>query len=217
LKNSVTDTAPCSSIKQPTTQTSVQSANQGPSIQSSLIPLSPMVLDQQAEMMTLFANLMSKLSLVLSEKSESKSDWPKFTGDQKKFRAWHLAIMAQLLLPPWVELYDATMNDIVENTSNSTLNGKLYSKLLLVLDGTALKNIVSRKHLRANGLLLLCELVQTYQPRNVPEVIAFKTSEFWGNTKRYPTELIDDYYNHFHELLDDLADAEEPISTRSAI
>jgi hypothetical protein len=38
-----------------------------------------------------------------------------------------------------------------------------------------------------------------------------------GNTKCYPTESIDDYYNRFHELLDDLADAEEPISTRSAI
>jgi len=122
--------------------------------------------------------------------------------------------MAQLSLPPWVELYyDATTNDIVDTTSNSNLNGKLYSKLLLALDGNALKNIVSRKHLRANGLLLLRELVQTYRPRNVPEVIAFKTSEFWGNTKRYPTESIDDYYNRFHELLDDLVDAEEPIST----
>jgi len=41
--------------------------------------------DQQSEMMLLFANSISKLSSVLGEKSESKSDWPKFSGDQKKF------------------------------------------------------------------------------------------------------------------------------------
>jgi hypothetical protein len=35
--------------------------------------------------MLLFANSISKLSSVLGEKSESKSDWPKFSGDQKKF------------------------------------------------------------------------------------------------------------------------------------
>jgi len=125
--------------------------------------------------------------------------------------------MAQLSLPPWVELYDTTTNDVVTTTSNSTLNGKLYSKLLLALDGNALKSIVSRKHLRANGILLLKELIQTYRPKNVPEVIAFKTSEFWGNTKRFPSESVDEYYNHFHELLEDLADADEQISPKSAI
>jgi hypothetical protein len=125
--------------------------------------------------------------------------------------------MAQISLPPWVELYDSTKNNIVSTTTNSNLNGKLYSKLLLALDGTALKSVVSCKHLCANGLLLLRELVQTYHPKNVPDVIAFKTSEFWGNTKRFPNESIDDYYNRFHELLDELEDADEPISTKSAI
>jgi len=109
------------------------------------------------------------------------------------------------------------INDVVSTTSNTVLNGKLYSKLLLALDGQALKNIVSRKHLHANGLLLLRKLIQTYKPCNVPEVIAFKTSEFWGNTKRFPSETIDDYYNQFHELLDNLEDAAEPISPKSAI
>jgi hypothetical protein len=125
--------------------------------------------------------------------------------------------MAQLSLPPWVELYDAATNDIVATTSNSTLNGKLYLKLLLALDGNALKSIVSRKHLRANGILLLKELIQTYRPKNVPEVIAFKTSEFWGNTKRFPSESVDEYYNRFHELLEDLEDGDEHISPKSAI
>jgi hypothetical protein len=174
-------------------------------------------LDQQSQMMQLFAASVVKLSTALSKKSESKSDWPKFSGDYKKFCAWHLSIMAQLSLPPWVVLYDSVTNNIVPGTSNTTLNGKLYSKLLLALDGNALKSIVSRKHLRANGLLLLQELVQTYQPKNVPEFIAFKTNEFWGNTKRFPSESIDDYYNRFHGLLDDLAEADEPISTKSAI
>jgi hypothetical protein len=101
--------------------------------------------------------------------------------------------------------------------NNSTLNGNLYSKLLLALKGQALQSIVSRKHLRANGLKLLQELVQAYKPRNVPEGIAFKTSKFWGNTKRFPNESMDDYYNWFQDLLEDLAEADEPISTKSAI
>jgi hypothetical protein len=107
-----------------------------------------------------------------------KSEWPKFAGDIKKFRPWYLAIIAQLSLSPWQEYYDSTRNNIVSTMSNISLNGKLYSKLLLALEGTALQNMVSRKLLRANGLGHLHELVQTYKPHNVPEVIAAKTSEF---------------------------------------
>jgi hypothetical protein len=38
--------------------------------------------------------------------------------------------MAQPYLPPWQELYDITSNDVVDTTSNTTLNGKLHAKLL---------------------------------------------------------------------------------------
>jgi hypothetical protein len=72
-------------------------------------------------------------------------------------------------------------------------------------------------HLHANVVLLLQELHQMYKPKNVPEVIAAKTVEFWGNTKRSSSESVDDCYNRFQELLEDLSDAEEPISTKSAI
>jgi hypothetical protein len=89
--------------------------------------------------------------------------------------------------------------------------------LIISLEVKALKHAVSQKHLRANGLLLLRELVKTYKPINVPEVIAAKTVEFWGHTKRLPTETIDQYYDRFHELLDDLQDADEPVTTKSAI
>ena len=61
------------------------------------------------------------------------------------------------------------------------------------------------------------ELVQTYKPRNVPEIIAAQTVEFWGSTKRLPSEFIDSYYNPFQELLDDLSDADEPIAPKAAI
>ncbi len=64
---------------------------------------------------------------------------------------------------------------------------------------------------------MLQELVQTYKPRNVPELIAAKTVEFWGGMKRLPTETIDTYFDRFQELLEDLADAEEPNSTKAAI
>jgi predicted nucleic acid-binding protein len=125
--------------------------------------------------------------------------------------------MAQLSIPPWQDLYDATTNNVVETTTYTTLNGKLYAKLLVSLEGQALQAMFSRKHIRANGLLLLKELIQTYKPRNVPEVIATKTGEFWSNMKRAPHETIDAYYNRLHELLDDLTDAYEPIATKSAI
>jgi len=62
----------------------------------------------------------------------------------------------------------------------------------------------------------LQELTKTFKPLNVPEVIAAKTVEFWGHTKRLPNASIDQYYDCFHKLLDDLQDADEPISARSA-
>jgi len=174
--------------------------------------------DLHAQMMLMMAESFSKLSSMLAEtKTESKSDWPKFSGESRKFRDWYLAIMTQVSLPHWNVLYDPLTNDVVVATTNTQLNGKLYSKIILSLEGKALKHAVSRKHLRANGLLLLQELTKIYKPTNVPEVIAAKTVEFRGHTKRQPQESIDQYYDRFHELLDDLQDADEPISTRSAI
>jgi len=125
--------------------------------------------------------------------------------------------MAHISLPPWSELYNSSMNDVVASITKNTLNGKLYSKILLSLHSMAYQNFVSRKHLRANGILLLRELVQTYKPKNVPEIIAAKTVEFWGATKRLPMESLDSYYDHYQELLDDLADADEPIAPKAAI
>jgi hypothetical protein len=51
-----------------------------------------------------------------------------------------------------------------------------------------------------------------YKPKNVPEVIAAKTGEFWSSTKRLSHETVDAYYNRFQELLED-----EVISDKSAI
>jgi hypothetical protein len=44
--------------------------------------------------------------------------------------------MMQLSITPWRDLYDSSRNDIVESTTNNALNEKLYSKLVLALDGT---------------------------------------------------------------------------------
>jgi hypothetical protein len=98
--------------------------------------------------------------------------------------------MAQLSLPPWQELYNSTLNDTVQVTSNTVLNGKLYAKLLVSLEGPALQSIVSHKYLWANGLLLLHELTQTYKHKNVPEVIAAKTSEFWVLLNDHPLKWL---------------------------
>jgi hypothetical protein len=102
----------------------------------------------QVQMMQLLTESLSELSSALADKStESKSDWPKFGGDSKKFRAWYMAIMAQLSLPPWQELYNTSTNDIVNIASNSLWNGKLYSKLLLSLEGQPLQDVITRYHL----------------------------------------------------------------------
>jgi hypothetical protein len=70
----------------------------------------------------------SKLSTAITDlKNDSKLEWPKFSGEVSKFKEWYLAIMAHLSLPPWTTLYDPIKNDIVQSTSNSQLNGKLYA------------------------------------------------------------------------------------------
>jgi hypothetical protein len=80
----------------------------------------------QTQLMVMVSESFTKLSTALQEKSDPKTDWPKFAGDSKKFGSWYLAIMAQLSLPPWVEFYDSTKNDVITTTLNSSLNGKLY-------------------------------------------------------------------------------------------
>jgi hypothetical protein len=125
--------------------------------------------------------------------------------------------MTQLSLSPWSALYDPVQNTVVATTTDTSLNSKFYAKLIASLEGQALQNMVARKHIRANGILLLCELQQMYQPKNVPEMIAAKTGEFWSQTKRLSHESNDTYYNRFQELLEDLSEADEVISTKSAI
>ena len=100
--------------------------------------------DMHAQMMLMMTESFSKLSTAFAEsKSDLKSEWPKFSGDSKKFRSWYLGIMTQLSLPPWIELYDTNKQDVVASTCNVTLNGKLYSKIILALEGQAYKNFVS--------------------------------------------------------------------------
>jgi len=168
--------------------------------------VSPSVLissDPQANMLLMLAESFTKLTSVLSDKSDLKSsDRPKFSGDHKKFRAWCLSILSQISILPWKELYDSSKNDIVTSTSNVSLNEKLYAKLGVSLEGQVLQDIITRSHLR---------------PKHVPEVFAAKAGEFWSQTKRLPTESVGSYYNRFQELLDELSHADDQISTNSAM
>ncbi len=102
--------------------------------------------DFQTQMLTVLNDTFAKLSSVISntstvlqdtktaisesKSSDSKTEWSKFTGDPKKFRAWYLAVMAQLSIAPWQSLYDASTNSVVTSTSNVVLNGKLYAKVI---------------------------------------------------------------------------------------
>ncbi len=160
-------------------ETSSQVFSSSTGVSTSIVSSNTSSNDIQTQMLLMLSESFSKLSTALTEKKDDqKSEWPKFSGDHKMFRAWYLAVMAQLSLSPWKELYDPVTHDVIKTTTNSTLNGKLYAKLLLSLEGSVLQNVVSCTHLRANGLLLLQDLVNTYKPKNVPEVIAVKTSIF---------------------------------------
>jgi hypothetical protein len=128
-----------------------------------------------------------------------------------------MAVVTQISLPLWHDLYDATTNDVCLVTTNSSLIAKLYAKLIVCLEGSAFQSIVSKEHLRANGLLLLQDLVQTYKPKHVLEVIVAKTIIFWGSTKRQSHETIDDYYNRFRELLYEISCGPDKISMEGAM
>jgi hypothetical protein len=178
--------------------------------------------DFQNQMLVLLNDTFSKLTSVINETSsakisDTKSEWVKFSGVPKKFRSWYLAVMAQLSIAPWQDLYDSTTNSVVKSTTNAGLNSKLYAKVIGSLEGSALQHMLARKHLRANGILLLQELHQMYKPKCVPEVLAAKTAEFWGQTKRSSSESVDDYYNRFHELLEELNENVETIPVKTAI
>ncbi len=56
-----------------------------------------------------------------------------------------------------------------------------------------------------------------YKPKAVPELLAAKTAEFWGSTKCLPSESIDNYYNRFQELLEELNEDVEIIPIQSEI
>jgi len=186
------------------------------------VPLVPSAaLDPQHfhnRMMSMLTATVSKLSTIVGEtkSNDSKSDWPKFSGDIKKFKHWCLAIVAQLSLAPWKEFYDSNTNTLLKMTTNTSLNEKLYAKLLLSLEGQVFQDMVSRKHLRGDGLRMLTELSQTYRPSQVPEVMAAKTVEFWSTPKHLPHETVDAYYNRFQAVLDDLEEAGEPTPIHSA-
>jgi hypothetical protein len=176
-------------------------------------------LDFQNQMMMMLTETFTKLTTVMTDTktSETKADWLKFSGDTRKFRHWYLAIVAQILLAPWKEFFNSSSNTLVKSTQNISLNEKLYAKLLLCIDGQVFQDMVSKKHLRGNGQLLLHESSQTYRPSHVPEVTAAKTVEFWSTMKRQSNESIDTYYNRFQALLDDLEEASEPIPVCSAV
>jgi hypothetical protein len=91
------------------------------------------------QVLLLLTDSFSKVATALTEKqTDSKAERPKFSGDSKKFCSWYLAIMMQLSITPWRDLYDSSNDDVVASTTNTTLNEKLYSKIILALDGTAL-------------------------------------------------------------------------------
>jgi hypothetical protein len=137
------------SVQTPVVQPSVTSPPVPPSpnvssVSNSTLSNSGTSIDFQAQMFLMLNETFSKLSTVLTETktAETKSEWPKFLGDSKKFRTWYLAIMTQLSIPPWSALYDLVLNSVESTTTDTSLNSKLYAKLISSLEGQALQNMV---------------------------------------------------------------------------
>jgi hypothetical protein len=80
--------------------------------------------DSNQQVMVMLAESFSKLSsfMIHDKGSDAKYDWPKFSGDTKNFKAWYLAILAQLSLHQWQDLYDTSTKNIVKSTTNVALN-----------------------------------------------------------------------------------------------
>ncbi len=145
----------------PQTNSSTIPAVQSPSISysptitnSAVSGLNNLSSDPQANLMLMMTEAFSKLTMAFTETKtiDVKTDWPKFDGTKTKFRSWYLTKLSQVSVPPWNELYDAASNDLVLATSNSSLNARFYSKLLLSLDGEALGSRALHKHLQADSL-----------------------------------------------------------------
>lgn len=65
------------------------------------------------QVLLLFTNSFTKMANALTEKNtDSKAEWPKYSGDKKMFRSWYLAIMTQLSIAPWRDLYDPSKNEL---------------------------------------------------------------------------------------------------------
>jgi len=103
-QNSLSQATPLVSVPSPSSQGSVvliastPSSSTNSNIASSTVTAvspgsSP---DFQIQMLSLLQDTFSKLTTVIADSKtpETKSEWPKFSGDTKKFRSWYLAIMA---------------------------------------------------------------------------------------------------------------------------
>jgi nucleoid DNA-binding protein len=115
-----------------------------------VLPVTNVALDSQDfqnQMMSLLTATVSKLTNIVGEtkSTESKSDWSKFGGEIKKFKHWYLAIVVQLSLAPWKEFYDTDTNTLLKITTKTSLNEKLYAKLLLSLEDQVFQDMVSKK------------------------------------------------------------------------
>ena len=89
---------------------------------------SPLSGDFQTQLLTMLNNTFSQLTTVINETKTNigdkgsvvKSEWPKFSGDTKKFLAWYLGVMSQISISPWKDLYDSSSSNVVKHTSNVT-------------------------------------------------------------------------------------------------
>jgi hypothetical protein len=94
----------------------------------------------------------TKQALSDTKSSDSKVELIKFSGDHKKFWSWYLAIITQLSIAPWIDLFIAATNSVVQSTMNTSLNGTLYAKVISALEGPALQHMIFHSHLQANGV-----------------------------------------------------------------
>ena len=90
VTNQTSSVTPPNSLPTPLSSMSAHSVTSPTMTSPSVVPVTSSGLapgiDVQTHMMQLLTDSFSKLSSVLADKStDTKSDWPKFSGDSKKF------------------------------------------------------------------------------------------------------------------------------------
>ena len=166
-------------------------------------------------MLSKLIQMMDKQTKYYETKADSTTTLriPKFKGKSRlEFRTWYDQVLSLLQAPPWNALYNAEVDDIIEESpSPSQLSQKLYAALRVSMEGDAQTIMMGKKHLRGKGLQFLQTLRRTYYDKLTKTEIAQLEDEY-SKLSRLPEERIDTYAARCLQIQRDLNDNDISIS-----